>query len=119
MDVAGLILGIGISIGSVATYIPQFYNIIKNESVEGISESSLILLNIAMMCLTMNSLIYSWDYFFCCFLELFPFLTIFLSWLIVLVYYIIFLIYKFKKVEKIVISALRSEERRVGKECRL
>jgi len=102
MDIAGIILGTCISIGSVGTYIPQFYNIIKYKSVEGISEASLIILNIGMMCLTMNSLIYSWNYFFCnCFYYLLPFITILISWLTVSIYYIIFLLYKHKKLKKI------------------
>lgn len=141
MNISGIVLGIAICLGGVGSYIPQFYNIIKYKSVEGISEISLIILNIGLMCLTMNSLIFSWDYFFCennisnstfnyilnptfnyilnplfnssnfessldCFSNLLPFITIFISWLMVLVYYIIFIIYKFKKYEKRIISGL-------------
>ena len=92
MFIIGIILGVSIFIGSFVTYIPQFYNIIKNKSVDGISETSLILLNVGMMCLTMNSLIYNWSYFFTFdIVNLLPFITIFLSWLMVLIYYIIFI----------------------------
>jgi uncharacterized protein with PQ loop repeat len=102
MSVIGIILGIGISIGSIATYIPQFYIIMKNRSIEGISEASLIVMNIGMMCLSMNSLIYSWKYFFCnCLYDLLPFITIVISWIVVLFYYIIFLIYKLKDYSKL------------------
>ena len=107
MTVIGIILGVGISIGGVATYIPQFYNIIKNSSVEGISELSLIVLNLGMMCLSMNSLIYSWNYFFCdCLYNLLPFITILISWLVVLIYYIIFLVYKMKDYKKLISPTL-------------
>jgi uncharacterized protein with PQ loop repeat len=128
MNISGIILGIAICLGGIGSYLPQFYNIIKYKSVEGISEVSLIILNIGLMCLTMNSLIFSWDYFFCatfttnmnstlfenvhfentadCFSNLLPFITILISWLMVLVYYIIFIIYKFKKYEKRIISGL-------------
>lgn len=102
MNIAGIVLGVGISIGGIATYIPQFYNIIKNGSIEGISEASIIVMNIGMMCLSMNSLIYSWKYFFCnCLYDLLPFITIFISWMVVSFYYFLFLFYKLKDCNKL------------------
>ena len=107
MNVLGIILGILISLGSISSYIPQFYKIIKCKSVEGISEPSLILMNLSGLFLTMNSLIYSWTYILNKDISnLLPFMTIALSWLMVLVYYIIFITYKIKKLEKRIISGL-------------
>ena len=110
MNVFNIICGVFISIGSVCSYIPQFYKIVKHKSVENISEPSLLIMNIGMMCLTMNSMIFNWKYFFCsnieCFSNLLPFGTIAISWLMVLIYYIIFITYKFKNLEKRLISGL-------------
>lgn len=135
-----IISGLGISLGSLVSYLPQFYNIVKYGNVDGISEPSLILMNLGMMCLCMNSLIFSWSYFFCmedishdiysnfsssslyyrnlqeesvrnldageCLGNLLPFISIALAWSMVLVYYILFIIYKFKKREKRILSGL-------------
>ena len=114
MNISGIILGIGINLGSIISYIPQFHAIVKHKSVEGISEASLIIANMGMMCLTMNSLIFSWESFFClgslktqeCLSNLTPFITITISWLMVLIYYIIFIIYKFRDAEKRLLSGL-------------
>ena len=108
MNVLGVVTGSLLCIGCILGYIPQFYNIIKFKSVKGISEFSLVLMNIGTMCLTMNSIIFSWSYFSChdlpCLTDLFPFIQIFLSWIMVLIYYIIFIVYKFynnkHKIEK-------------------
>lgn len=104
MNILGLVVGILISLGSIICYIPQFYNIIHYKSINGISELTLLLMNIGLMCLTMNSIVYSWSYFFCrnyeCAINLLPFIQISISWIMVLIYYIIFIIFKFKKYEK-------------------
>ena len=98
MNLVGILVGSLICLGSILSYVPQFYNIIKYESVIGISEMSLVLMNIGLMCLTMNSLIFSWQYFSPPdFQNLFPFFQIALSWVMVLIYYLIFITYKFKK----------------------
>ena len=108
MNILGILLGIFLSLGGILTYIPQFHKIVKNESVDGISEPCLLLMNLAMMCLTMNSLIYNWDYFFIFdIVNLLPFITIFMSWLMTLIYYIIFINYKIKNFEKRLVSALQ------------
>ena len=44
MNIVGVILGSLICIGNICSYIPQFHKIIKDESVLGISEMSLILM---------------------------------------------------------------------------
>lgn len=110
-NILGIILGFALSIGSILTYIPQLYSIIKNKSVKGISEPSLILMNIGMMCLNMNLIIRSWNYFFCqdfqCFSNLLPLINVTISWLMTLIYYIIFITYKIKNTEKRAISALK------------
>ena len=107
INITGLILGIAICIGSVGSYIPQFYNIIKHKSIKGISEMSLVILNIGLMCLTLNSIIFSWDYFtYDQAYKLLPFIQISISWVMVLIYYIIFIIYKFKTFEKRILSGV-------------
>jgi cystinosin len=107
MNITGILLGILISLGSIISYIPQFYNIIKYKSVECISEPSLLLMNLGLMCLSMNSLIFNWKYLITKDVEnLLPFITIFISWLMVLIYYILFITYKIKKLEKRIISGL-------------
>jgi len=107
MNISGIVLGAFLSIGGILTYIPQFHKIVKNKSVDAISEPCLLLMNLAMMCLTMNSLIYNWSYFFTFdIVNLLPFITIAISWLMVLVYYVIFITYKIKNLEKRLISGL-------------
>jgi len=108
MNIIGILLGIFLSLGGISTYIPQFHKIVKNESVEGISEPCLLLMNLAMMCLTMNSVIFNWDYFFSFdIVNLLPFITIFISWLMVLIYYIIFITYKIKNLENRLTSGMQ------------
>ena len=110
-SIVGIVLGFGLSVGSILTYVPQLYNIIKNKSVQGISEPSLILMNIGMMCLNMNLVIRSWNYFFCqsfqCFSNLLPLINVTISWLMTCIYYIIYITYKIKNTEKRAISALK------------
>lgn len=114
MNLIGLILGPLICLGSILSYVPQFYNIIKYESVEGISELCLVLMNIGLTCLTMNSLIFSWKYFSPFQpINLLPFLQIALSWLMVLIYYIIFITFKFKTSTLNTIKAERKKEKRL------
>ena len=85
-----------ISLGSIASFIPQFHKIISNGSVDGISQISLVLTNIGMFCLTMNSLIFTWTSLKSHqWLNILPFIQISISWVMVLVYYVIFLVYKF------------------------
>ena len=106
-------IGISLALGTVASYVPQFHNIVKSQSVRGISELSLILLNLASMFLTVNLLIFSWDVFSCspftgeCFSSLLPFIDMSVAWLINLVYYLIFITFKIKNREKRCISGLQ------------
>ena len=100
MNYLGILTGIAICLGGIIGYLPQFYNIIKYDSVHGISEVTLVLANIGLMCLTMNSLIYSWSYFFNDFSNLLPFISIALSWFMILIYYIIFITYKIQNKHK-------------------
>ena len=107
-----IVFGLCLTFASVLTYIPQFYAIVKNKSVSGISELSLILMNIGMFALSTNLIIISWQAFFCspftvsCFSNLLPFIHVLTSWLMTLVYYIIFITYKMKNREKRMISGL-------------
>ena len=106
-------IGISLAVGTVISYVPQFHNIVKNQSVKSISELSLILLNLASMFLTVNLLIFSWDVFSCspftgeCFSSLLPFLDIAIAWLVNLIYYLIFITFKIKNREKRCISGLQ------------
>ena len=106
-------IGISLAVGTVASYVPQFHNIVKSQSVKSISELSLILLNLASMFLTVNLLIFSWDVFSCspftgeCFSALLPFLDVTISWLVNLIYYLIFITFKIKNREKRCISGLQ------------
>ena len=104
MNIVGILLGIFLCLGGIAGYIPQFHNIVRYQSVKGISELSLMIMNLGLMFLTMNSIIFSWPYFFCkdagCFTNLFPVLQILMSWIMVLIFYIIFIVYKFRKRDK-------------------
>lgn len=106
----GIAFGMCLSMGSILTYVPQFVSIIRGKSVVGISEATLIILNMASMCLSMNSLIYSWPSFFCvtmdCISQILAFTTITISWLAVFIYYCIFIYYKFKNMEKRVTSGI-------------
>lgn len=99
-NIIGPILGLLISTSSILTYVPQFCLICKKKSVNGINELSLLIMNIALMCLTMNSVIFNWNNFSCnnvrCFLNLFPFIQITISWIMVLIFYIIFITFKFR-----------------------
>jgi uncharacterized protein with PQ loop repeat len=111
MNYLGIALGICLTIAGIGTYIPQFHNIVSLKSVDGISELSLILMNIGSMCLTMNLVIRSWNYFFCnsleCFSNLLPLFNVSIAWLMTLIYYIIFITYKIKNREKRIISGLK------------
>lgn len=107
MNILGLVLGIGLSLGSVIAYIPQFHLIIKNRSVKGISEPTLLIMNIGLMCLTLNSLIVNWRYFVTNdLLKFIPFFQILISWIMVLIYYMIYITYKFRDREKRFMSGL-------------
>lgn len=83
-----------ITLGGIICYIPQFHTLIKNKSSDGISEISLVLMNISMFCLTMNSVIFSWNY--TNLIDFLPFIQILSSWMMVLIYYIIYITVKFK-----------------------
>lgn len=108
MFVFNILLAIFIILGGISGYIPQFYKIIKYKSVENISELSILIMNIGMMCLTMNSMIFNWIYFVHPNIyKLLPFITIAISWLMVLIYYIIYITYKIKNLEKRFISGFR------------
>ena len=67
-------------------------------------------MNIGLFCLTINSTIFNWNNFLChdiyCFFNLFPFIQIIISWLMVLIFYIIFITYKFRNLKETIISSL-------------
>ena len=110
-EIFSFVLTILIILGSILSYIPQFHIIIKNKSVDNISELTLVLSNIGFLCLTLNLLILSWNDLFCpvylsCFINILPLLTCLVSWLLLLIYYGIFIFYRIKNRNKRIISVL-------------
>ncbi len=97
----GYILGISVCIGIVVSYIPQYYSLIKSKQTKGISEYSLLLLNLSSLFLTANSFILNFQtfrcYFHCswwlCTLNLLSFIQIAIAWLSVVPLYVVFLQY--------------------------
>ncbi|GAF98614.1 unnamed protein product, partial [marine sediment metagenome] len=102
---AGIAIGIILCLGGIASYIPQFYTIFKLREVNGISEMSILILNLGFLCLTMNSVIFNWDILSHCFKDtnwlvcnakLLAFYQICISWLMVVIFYLIFIYFKIK-----------------------
>lgn len=106
-SIVGYVLGPLLCIGSVCTYIPQYYLIIKSKSVEGINEFSWIILNIGNFCLSLNSIILNWSKWSCfgkcnfwlCMAHLLPFYQILIGWVMVFIFYMLFMKYKIKNTE--------------------
>ena len=98
------ILGIFLCIGGAVSYLPQYIALIKSKQAKGISELSLLILNIGALCLACNSLILNWWQFecykFCGFLlctgNLLAFYQIFIGWIIVFPLYLIFVYFQYK-----------------------
>ena len=109
-----LIVGILLCIGATVSYIPQFYVIFKSKTVDGLSEPSIVLLNIGNFCLTLNSIIFNWHKWSCfekcniwvCTGQLLPFYQILMGWLMVFVFYLIFMKYKIRNTEDKIIGVV-------------
>lgn len=113
-SVLGYIVGPLLCIGSIVSYVPQCYIIVKTKTIKGINEFSIILLGVGNFCLTLNSLILNWGKWNCfrkcgfwlCMAHLLPFYQILVGWIMVFVFYIVFMKYKIKNTENKLIGAL-------------
>lgn len=102
------ILGIVLCIGGTISYLPQYYSLIKTKQHKGISELSLLLLNIGSACLAANSFILNWWKFGCyqhcnfwlCSANLLSLFQIMVGWIMVFPLYLIFIRYKMKNSER-------------------
>lgn len=99
------ILTLCLCLAGCVSYIPQYYSMIKSGQATGISESSLLLLNVGSACLAANSFILNYWKFECyqrcsallCTGNLLPMFQIMIGWITVLPLYIIFLRFKIKE----------------------
>jgi uncharacterized protein with PQ loop repeat len=106
-SILGYIVGPLLCLGSICSYIPQYYIIIKNKTVGEINEFSLILLNIGNFCLSLNSIILNWSKWGCfkvcgfwlCMAHLLPFYQILMGWIMVFIFYMLFMKYKIRNRE--------------------
>jgi uncharacterized protein with PQ loop repeat len=95
----GVVIGILLIFGSIISYLPQYYKIIKNKHVNGISHWSLGLNNIASFCAFFGSFMLDYHIFRdCpedeyCNRNLIPFVQLMIVWLCPLVNYIIYIKY--------------------------
>lgn len=96
---SGVVIGILLIFGSIISYLPQYYKIIKNKHVNGISHWSLGLNNISSFCAFFGAFMLDYhifrdcphdDY---CNRNLVPFFQLMVVWLCPLVNYIIFIRY--------------------------
>jgi len=96
------VLGVALCLGGIISYIPQYYSLIKSGSHKGLSEFSLLFLNVGAACLAANSFILNYARFQCyshcsfwlCTANLLSFLQIAIGWLMVLPLYLIFVRFK-------------------------
>ena len=113
-SIIGYIIGTLLCLGSICSYIPQYYIIIKNKTVGDINELSLILLNIGNFCLSLNSVIVNWSKWKCfevcgfwlCMAHLLPFYQILMGWLMVFIFYMLFMKYKIRNRETKFLAAI-------------
>lgn len=106
--IVGSVVGVLLLIGNVISYLFQVVEIVKRKKADGISELSLILLNVGSFCLSLNSVIYNWSKWSCytgggegcnfwyCNAIMLPFFQILVSYLNCSIYYATFMKYKLK-----------------------
>lgn len=96
---ANLSFGILLILGSVISFIPQYYKIIKTKSVEGISHWSQGLNNMSSFCAFFGAFMLDYHLFRCCKENgacgyiLLPFIQLFFNWLCPLINYLIYIKY--------------------------
>lgn len=113
-SIIGYIVGPLLCLGSIVSYIPQCYIIVKGKTIEGINETSLVILNIGNFCLSLNSIILNWNKWSCfgkcgvwlCMAHLLPFYQILMGWIMVFVFYIVFMKYKIRNTENKLIGVM-------------
>lgn len=109
------ILGLCLCVAGVLSYLPQYYSLIKSGQTDGISEISLLILNIGSATLFANSFIlnfYKLDCydncsFLLCSANLLPVFQILIGWVAVLPLYLIFVRLKIKNSRKKLLSDVR------------
>ncbi|ARF09971.1 PQ loop repeat protein [Indivirus ILV1] len=109
------ILGICLCITGILSYLPQYYSLIKSGQTTGISEISLLILNVGGATLAANSFILNYWKFECyercsallCTANLLPLIQIFIGWIVVLPLYIIFIRFKIQSSKKRLLSDIR------------
>jgi len=95
----GLAVGIILSLGSIISFLPQYYKIIKHGNVDGISHWSQGLNNISAFCAFFGAFMLDYQIFRdcssnpTCGRDLMPFIQLFFVWICPLVNYIIFIKY--------------------------
>jgi len=105
LPIIDYVIGVILCLGVMISYIPQIYSLIKNKSSNGISEFSLILLNIIFFSLTLNSAILNYKKFECfnscsimfCFGYILAFFQIAVGFVMVVPLYLLFLKYKIRE----------------------
>ena len=109
--ILSIVLGILICIGGIISYTPQYFNLFKTKQHKGISEFSLLLLNIGSASLAANAFILNWYKFECyrhcnfwlCTADLLSMIQIVVGWIMVFPLYLIFVRYKIKNSERKII----------------
>lgn len=102
------VLGIALCLGGLISYVPQYYSLIKYKTTKGISELSLLVLNLSSAFLAVNALIFNWWKFSCysncsfwiCTGNLLSFYQIVIGWLAVFPLYVLFVRYKIKESDR-------------------
>lgn len=105
--IAVYILGAILCLGFVS-YLPQYYEILKRKNIDGLSEPSLLILNLSTATLAGNSLILNYGKFKCyadcsfwiCTGDLLPLWQITIAWLAVIPLYCIYIRFKMRQSER-------------------
>lgn len=111
-SVVNYVLGTILCVGGTVSYIPQYISLIRSGQPTGISELSLLLLNVGSACLAANSFILNYYRFECyhicgfwlCTGNLLSLWQILVGWLAVLPLYAIFLRYKIRTSQEKVLN---------------
>ena len=102
------VLGVILCIGGMISYFPQYYSLIKSKQHKGISEMSLLFLNLGAVCLAANSFILNWWKFGCytqcsfwlCSANFLSMFQIMVGWIMVIPLYLIFVRYKMRNSDR-------------------
>ena len=108
-------MAIAICVGGTISYLPQYYSMITSKQIKGISEISLLIMNIAGATLAANAFILNYWRFQCyqncsfwiCTGRLLSLFQIFIGWLVVVPLYFIFIRFKIRGSQKRILSDIR------------